>query len=104
MHDSFNDLVERVRVTHKTKRADYASPNNPYSNFEEAARYAGLTVDEVFQSIIGIKLSRLHNLLASKQDPVNESVQDTKIDLAVYFLIWAAYDSDCKQPDEFLPR
>ena len=75
--------------THDKKNADYAHAGNPYSNFEEAAATAGVSVDAVFAVLIGIKLARLKALKGKA--PNNESVQDSRLDLAVYSALWASY-------------
>ena len=77
--------------THDRKNADYAHEGNPYSNFEEAAKYAGVTVDDVFNVLIGVKTARLVELLKSGKEPQNESVQDTLLDRAVYAALHASY-------------
>lgn len=75
---------------HEAKNNDYASDSNPFSNFEMAAHLAGCPVDTVFRVLIGIKLARLHELLKGKT-PKNESIADSKLDLAVYSALWASY-------------
>lgn len=87
-------LVDALRELHDRKSHDYARAENPYSNFE----YAGLVserftdpVDRVFVTQLAIKLARLAELTAAGKTPNNESVQDTRRDLANYALIWASY-------------
>lgn len=58
----FDKVLDIMRDLHKRKNSDYAKTDNPYSNFEFAARIAsGFTdpVDKVFATMIGIKLARL---------------------------------------------
>lgn len=90
----FNALVETLRELHDRKVADYAHSGNPYSNFESAADLvAGFSnpIDQVFATLIGVKLARLKELTRPGRTPQNESVQDTRRDLANYALIWASY-------------
>ncbi|MGE0450592.1 MAG: hypothetical protein AB7Q29_13550 [Vicinamibacterales bacterium] len=86
----FDAHLERMRATHDAKNADYASDENPYSNFELAARVSGCSVDTVFRVLIGVKLGRLDELLGGK-DPKHESIQDSMLDLSVYAALWASY-------------
>jgi hypothetical protein len=90
----FNALVETLRDLHDRKVQDYASSGNPYSNFERAAAVVQgfhLPIDQVFAALIGVKLARLQELTQPGRVPNNESVQDTRRDLANYALIWASY-------------
>jgi hypothetical protein len=87
----FNALLQRMQDTHDKKNADYATAGNPYSNFEEAAATAGCSVDTVFAVLIGVKLARLKELVGNGKTPNNESVQDSRLDLAVYAALWASY-------------
>lgn len=78
-------------ILHNRKNHDYARDLNPYSNFEEAAEYAGVSVDQAIRVLMGVKVARLRELLSADKTPNNESIQDTKDDLALYTLIWASY-------------
>jgi hypothetical protein len=84
-------LLIKIIETHISKSADYAKTGNPFSNFERAAEIAGVDVDTVFRTMLGIKDARLENLLASGKEPNNESLIDTYLDKAVYALLHAAY-------------
>lgn len=88
---AFHALLARMAETHDRKNADYAQDGNPYSNFEEAAASAGCSVDTVFRVLIGIKQARLKELLKGEKTAQNESVDDSKLDLAVYAALWASY-------------
>lgn len=87
----FNAFAEHALELHDKKSHDYASDNNPYSNFEFAAHYAGITVDQVFDVMIGVKQARLIELTSNNKTPNNESIWDTKRDLAVYAMLKASY-------------
>ena len=88
---AFDALLQRMADIHDKKNEDYAQDGNPYSNFEEAAAAAGVTVDQVFAVLMGIKQARLKELMRSGKVPNNESTQDTKLDLAVYAALRAIY-------------
>ena len=87
----FTALLGQMQETHEKKNADYAHDGNPYSNFEQAAATAGCSVNMVFAVLIGIKLARLQVLLTTGKEANNESVQDSRLDLAVYSALWASY-------------
>lgn len=87
----FHNLLTKMQEMHERKAHDYAKDSDPYSNFKEAAATAGLTPDDVFAVMIGVKLARLKELTGAGKKPNNESIQDTRIDLAVYAALWASY-------------
>lgn len=92
----FNALLQHMAELHDRKNSDYAVDGSPYSNFEFAAKYAGVGVDVVFDVLLGIKQARLNALYANGRDPKNESVQDTLIDRAVYAALAASYHMEVK--------
>lgn len=89
----FEMLLDEMRELHARKNHDYARDENPFSNFEFAAQVAeGFTgTDAVFAALIGIKLARLKELTSKGKRPNNESIDDTRRDLAMYAALWAAY-------------
>lgn len=87
----FEALLMKMREIHNKKSADYANDKNRYANFENTAISAGTSVDVVFRTFIGVKLARLSELAANGKEPLNESVQDTLLDLAVYAALYASY-------------
>ena len=89
----FEMLLEEMRELHERKNADYARNDDPLSNFTEAAQVAaGFTgIDAVFATLIGVKLARLRELTRTGKAPNNESIADTRKDLAMYSVLWAAY-------------
>jgi hypothetical protein len=89
-------LLDKIRETHKKKNSDYADPDNAdyYSNFEYAALVADKftnPVDRVFATLIAVKMARLQELTKPGRKANNESVEDTRLDLATYCCIWTAY-------------
>jgi hypothetical protein len=96
----FHKLVDDLKALHDKKNADYASDADPYSNF--TPKYVeGFTnpQDQVFAALIGIKLERLKQLTQPGRVPNNESVQDTRRDLATYAAIWASYYEEAPVPE-----
>ena len=87
----FNALLARMQEIHDRKNHDYAAGDNPYSNFEAAADSAGVSVDAVFAVLMGIKQARIKEITSSNKPPNNESLQDSRLDLAVYAALRASY-------------
>ena len=86
----FNAVLQAMSAIHERKNKDYADDNNPYSNFEGAARLAGVSVDTVFHIMLGIKMERLRQLVSGKE-PNFETLDDTLLDLANYAALWLSY-------------
>lgn len=93
----FIAALELMRKIHETKNHDYASGDNPFSNFDTAEYGLNLftsTRDQVFVWPIFTKLARLANLLDTSSDsgkkPNHESIGDSFIDIANYILLWRA--------------
>ena len=87
----FLKALDMMREIHERKNADYSVEDNPFSNFEFAAAHAGVTVDQVFLVLDGIKIARMKNLQESGKKPNNESLLDTFMDRATYATIHWAY-------------
>jgi hypothetical protein len=88
-------IIEMVRVN-RAKRKDYALDKDMFSNFDSAASLIGIPNFGVAESIlhlVGIKIARLHALRANGRmdNPENESIYDTYLDLAVYIAILFAW-------------
>jgi hypothetical protein len=90
----FDAILQRMADIHDKKSEDYASAANRYSNFEFAASCAAQfsdPLDQVFATLIGVKLARLGELCGKGKTPNHESIQDTRIDLSNYAALWASY-------------
>ena len=87
---AFYKVLAEMGEVHNKKNQDYADEGNPYSNFEGAAKLANVSVDTVFQALIGIKVERLRQLTSGKT-PNYESIDDTLLDLANYAALWLSY-------------
>lgn len=90
-NERFHRLLAVMAKTHDKKNEDYAEAENPYSNFEFAARFAGVTVEQVFDVLIGVKQARLLVLTNATRPPNHESLEDSRKDQAVYTALKAAY-------------
>ena len=87
----FQDVLDLMAEVHDSKNEDYASDEDPFSNFTGVAQMTDLPTDKVFQTMIGIKMERLKQLVGASKTPNNESVDDTILDMANYAAIWLAY-------------
>ena len=90
--DPFESALIQMVQTNRAKRRDYAVDGSPFSNFEETA--AGMNMQgfgPIESSLFNVlqKLARIRSLRANGRvnDPANESVLDTYLDLAVYAVI-----------------
>lgn len=89
----FTETLRMMKDIHESKNADYSTEDNPLQNFDVSSILVSFfknPKDQVFASIIGIKLGRLAVLLSGKT-PNNESINDTFIDLANYVILWKCY-------------
>lgn len=91
-------VAAELAATLKGKNQDYA-PTTEFSNFEEAARFAGLLPLDVIMVQIGIKYTRLQGL-STDGTPEYESFRDTLVDLAGYAVIGAAYMDALKSAEK----
>lgn len=85
-------MLQRMAAIHDKKNEDYASAEDPFSNFRFAAQLVSMfsdPIDQVFACQIAIKLTRLSELSKGKT-PKNEAIEDTELDLATYATIWGA--------------
>ena len=87
----FLEALEKMKEVHISKNEDYASKDNPFSNFDESTHgmeLFGNNRDKSFVWPIYTKLARLATLLNKEGKPNNESIEDTFIDIANYILLW----------------
>lgn len=87
------DSLDKMKAIHKLKNDDYASTDNPFSNFdvsEYGLRLFTNPRDQSFVWPIFTKLARLSTLLNNRSIPNNESVEDSMLDIAIYVLLWKA--------------
>jgi hypothetical protein len=105
----FTRALDEMEAIHERKNHDYASDTNPFSNFEFAARFAGVTVDQVFAVMEGIKQARILELTLAGKAPNNESLDDSLKDGAVYpalryaYHLWAQDGRPMMSPAHALP-
>jgi len=91
---TYKKLLDEQLALHEKNSHDYAADSNPYSNFESAAAFAHVTVDQVFEVLLGIKYARLWELIRSGKTPNHESIEDTMIDISIYSNLRISYRRD----------
>lgn len=90
-NDPFEAALIDIVTMNRRKRQDYAYDGDPFSNFKETAKMMGGTWTAADSAHFNIaqKMARLAALRSNGRmnDPANESVTDTRLDLAVYAII-----------------
>jgi hypothetical protein len=87
--DPFEAAVIEIVATNRRKRNDYTlePASGPFWNFDRTAAQTGLDPRQVVEVFIATKQARLQALTTSGREPVNEAVEDTVLDRAVYAVI-----------------
>lgn len=86
-NDPFEKLLIPIVETNRKKRADYASDDNIYLNFDRAAAEVGLSPQDIVDVMVAIKNGRIANLRGREEEVKNESVADSYLDRAVYCIL-----------------
>jgi hypothetical protein len=71
----------------KKKNHDYAEDSDIFSNFDFAAKTSGVSASQALMAIVGVKISRLSQLVGNGKEPVNEKIDDTIKDVINYMLL-----------------
>lgn len=98
-NDPFESVLVDIIRMNRRKRADYAADADIFSNFRDTASMLGLSgFSERESALFNIlqKVARLKSLRANGRmdNPNNESVVDTVLDLAVYSVIYLALNKE----------
>jgi hypothetical protein len=99
LSDPFDAALWEMSQLHRKKKADYAVDGTEWSNFEDTSSFLGLPglgTQEAIDINIGQKMARLKSLRVNGRmdDPKNESVLDTRRDLAVYAVLSLVHASE----------
>lgn len=89
----FYNLLERMADLHDKKSHDYANDVDPFGNYHFAGVMSQLFAnsdDAGFVGRLGEKIFRLANLENSRKSPINESIEDTELDICVIVTLWMA--------------
>lgn len=90
--NNFEAVLIKMVETHRAKSKDYAGDGHPWQNFYDSAYQLGLSAGHSVEALIGTKQARLRVLLPNHWKskggaPVNEPIEDTLLDRAVYSVI-----------------
>lgn len=90
----YDFYLEKLKQIHEDKEKDYTGQFSPEFNFRFAEEFAsnfGSKVDKPYAYLIGVKIARLIVLLnQALARPRCEPIEDTFLDIANYFLLWAS--------------
>lgn len=89
----FDEYVNKMREVLLNKGDDYANADR-LSNFKLAGLIAGGNAKTNCLNLIATKVARLGVLLNSNDEPKNESVSDSILDLANYSMLLAMIDDE----------
>lgn len=97
MSMTFLNLLDAASALYAKKSHDYASEDSPYGNYHFAGMMSKLfqnADDAGFVGRMGEKLYRLANLENNGKAPLNETIEDTEIDLIVIMVLWISSRRD----------
>ncbi|MGC9046675.1 MAG: hypothetical protein ACP5IC_00965 [Minisyncoccia bacterium] len=88
---SIENFFQRGVEIVKKKNKDYSGDDDPFKNFRKA-EIVGASIEQGIMIRVMDKISRIGNLLATKDAAVKEeTIQDTLVDCANYLAILNAY-------------
>lgn len=79
----FTRCVDMLR----NKSNDYAEGQDAFLNFKTAAQIAGISPEQTLLTLLGMKMSRLTQLVSKGKSAKNESVEDTLLDIINYVVL-----------------
>lgn len=82
-----NMLLNKCIGMLSKKNHDYASNADVFSNFKSSAKIAGVTPAQSTLVLLGVKVSRLSELVSNDKHPMNEKIEDSILDLINYALL-----------------
>lgn len=86
------DVLRRMTDITLRKNADYAGNDDPFANFSQVEALGICSVEVGFLTRMTDKLSRLATFAKNgKLEVLDESAEDTLIDLANYAILMAGY-------------
>lgn len=80
-------LLNRCLEVIKKKNSDYANDKDPFANFSYSSEIAGVEKYQAILQLIGMKLSRIKELMSSGKEPNFESIEDSILDAINYLVI-----------------
>ena len=89
----FDEYISKMRDVLLNKGDDYANADR-LSNFKMAGQIAGGNAQLNCLNLIATKVARLGVLLNSNDEPKNESISDSIMDLANYAMLLAMINDE----------
>ena len=84
----FEEVLVGIVETYRRKANDYVrNGESPWDNFDSVEGATGTTHGTAVEVLIATKQARLAALRTREGGPLNESVEDTLLDRAVYSII-----------------
>jgi len=91
--DEFKKLCEKEIEITTRKNSDYADANDAFANFKiiETLSSGRISASEGFVVRMSDKLQRITNLIARDNQVLDESIEDTLLDLSIYCKLFRCY-------------
>lgn len=80
-------LLNRCVELLRSKANDYADGHDAFVNFKTAAQVAGISPEQTLLTLLGMKISRLTQLVGKGKNAKHESSEDTMLDIINYVLL-----------------
>ena len=80
-------LLSRCIEVMRSKSHDYTEGQDAFVNFKTAASIAGISPEQTLLTLLGMKLSRLTQLVGKGKKAHHESTEDTMLDVINYLLL-----------------
>lgn len=80
-------LLNRCVELLRSKASDYADGHDAFINFKTAAQVAGISPEQTLLTLLGMKISRLTQLVGKNKTAKHESSEDTMLDIINYVLL-----------------
>lgn len=89
----FKSIPEQMYELTSRKNADYANAEDAFANFTLIERLTAkeTSTEEGFVVRLGDKLQRIGNLIHRPAQVLDEKLEDTLLDLAVYPILFLCY-------------
>lgn len=92
MIPGFEETLKNMLEIAKAKNADYAGKDgDPFKNFELVEHMGIASVEQGILTRLADKFSRVINLIENDPEVKSESITDTCVDAANYFIILKCY-------------
>ncbi len=96
-------LFDRCIDLMRSKSNDYAEGGDAFLNFKTAAQIAGISPEQTLLTLLGMKMSRLTQLISKGKKAKNESVEDTMLDIINYVVLLRGMMHEQENPPTSVP-